>query len=103
MPLKIEDVLALARAGYTRADIDTMLAPTQGPAPAPEPAPAHAPAPAPEPAPAHAPAPAPAPESDPFKRLAEEIVKGIQSGNRQMNNGGQGNGTDYIDMLNKIL
>lgn len=94
MPLNIEDVLALAHAGYTRDDIDTMLAPTQGQELTPAPAPAQAPATA----------PAPAPESDPFKRLAEEIVKGIQSNNRQQNNGqGQGGQQDYIDMLNKIL
>lgn len=51
--MNVDKILALIGAGYTKAEIEAMEAPS--PAPAPEPAPA--PAPSPEPAPAPAPAP----------------------------------------------
>lgn len=58
--MKLNDVLTLARAGYSAQQIAQFAQlEKQTPAPAPEPAgaPAHAPAPAPAPAPVPAPAP----------------------------------------------
>ena len=61
MTLTKDDVLALAKAGFTAqhiAALDAVWAPKAAQAPAPAPAPAQAPAPAPAPAQALAPAPA---------------------------------------------
>ena len=55
--MKTEDILTLARAGFTAAQIAALAT---LPAPAPAPAPAQAPAPAPVQAPAQAPATDPA-------------------------------------------
>lgn len=67
--MDMQDILRLVQAGYTKEDIDKMVAPAPAPAadpaPAPAPAPAPDPAPAPEPAPAPDPAPAPAPTPEP--------------------------------------
>lgn len=57
------DILTLARAGFSRAEIAELLKDEQ-PAPAPEPQPEPAPQPEPQPAPTPAPAPAPAPAPD---------------------------------------
>lgn len=59
--MELSDVIALARAGYTREEIAALNKPTE-PTPAPVPAPGPAPVPAPAPAPVpEAPVPAPAP------------------------------------------
>ena len=50
------DVLALAKAGFSRDEIASILGSAPDPAPAPAPDPAPVPAPAPDPAPAPAPA-----------------------------------------------
>lgn len=55
------DILTLARAGFSRAEIAELLKDEQL-APAPEPQPEPAPQPEPQPTPAPAPAPAPAPD-----------------------------------------
>lgn len=76
----LDDVLTLARAGFTAEQITGLLQPAQDPAPQPE-----QPAPQPEAQPA-APAPEqPAPQPDPYTRLMEELgaIKAqIQSNNR---------------------
>ena len=93
--MKLEDVMALVRAGYTKDEISAMTAPEPAAAPAPEPAAAPAPepaaAPAPEPAAAPAPEPAaaPAPEhaAAPETRVSQteallrEILGAVQMGN----------------------
>ena len=85
--MKLEDVMALVRAGYTKDEISAMTAPEPAPAPAPEPAPAPAPepaaAPAPEPAAAPAPEPvaAPAPQLSQTEALLREILGAVQMGN----------------------
>ena len=63
--MRLEDVMALVHAGYTKDEIGAMTAPEPAPAPAPAPAPEPAPTPAPEPAPTPAPAPAPTPAPTP--------------------------------------
>lgn len=64
--MNVNDVLTLAKAGFTAAQITAMAtAVTPAPAPAPAPAPTPAPAPAPVPAPTPTPAPAPAPAPTP--------------------------------------
>ena len=73
--MKLEDVMALVRAGYTKDDIAAMSAPE----PAPEPEPAPVPAPAPEPAPE--PAPAPATQVSQTEALLREILGAVQLGN----------------------
>ena len=62
--MKLEDIVALAKAGYTAEQIDAFMS-APAPAPAPTPAPAPAPAPTPAPAPSPAPTPAPAPAYQP--------------------------------------
>lgn len=59
--MKLEEVMALVNAGYTKEEIAAMEQPTD-PTPAPAPTPEPAPQPTPEPVPAPAPAPTPAPE-----------------------------------------
>ena len=77
--MKLEDVMALVRAGFTKDEIRAMAAPEPDPAPAPEPAPAPAPDPAPDPAPE--PAPAPAPQLSQTESLLREILGAVQMGN----------------------
>lgn len=48
--MKVEDIIKLIDAGYTKEDIQSMSAPEKEPEPAPAPAPAPAPDPAPAPA-----------------------------------------------------
>ena len=60
MAFNNEDILTLAKAGFTAEQIAALNQVGTAPAPAPAPAPAQAPAPAPAPAPEPAPAPAPA-------------------------------------------
>ena len=63
--MTINDVITLARAGFTREQIMELSAPVPAPAPAPMPVPAPVPAPSPAPAPMPVPAPAPAPSPAP--------------------------------------
>ena len=78
--MKIEDIIALAGAGFSKQDIITIAGTGSAPAPAP--------APIPTPAPAPAPAPAPVPVQDVFNQRMgvldnrlDEITKLIQVGN----------------------
>lgn len=80
--MKLEDVMALVRAGYTKAEIAAMDAPEPAaPAPQPEPAPQPAPAPQPEPTPQPEPSPAPAPQVSQTEALLREILGAVQQGN----------------------
>ena len=69
-----EDILTLAKAGFTAQQIAALS--MVGTAKAPEPVPDPTPAPAPEPAPA--PAPAPAPEPTPAPATADDVLKAMQ-------------------------
>lgn len=88
MSFNNEDILILAKAGFTAQQIAALN--TVAPAPAPE-----APAPAPEapdpehtPAPAPAPAPeAPAPEPTPAPATMDEILKSVQGLTQTFQNG----------------
>ena len=88
--MNLNDVIALAHAGYTSTQISAMItmaqnAPAPAPAPAPVPAPAPAPVPVPAPAPAPVPAPAPAPaptyDTDPILAQIEKLTGIIQANN----------------------
>lgn len=65
MAFNNEDILVLAKAGFTAEQIAALNVVGSAPAPAATPAPQPAPAPAPEPAPAPAPAATPAPAPAP--------------------------------------
>lgn len=70
-----DDILALARAGFTADQIAALAA---------APAPATAPAPAAAPAPVTAPAPAAAPAADPMLQLMQQVgalTQAVQSSN----------------------
>ena len=69
--MKLEDVMALVRAGYSKAEIDAMSAPE----PAAQPEPAQAAEPAPEPA------PTPAAQVSQTEALLREILGAVQQGN----------------------
>ena len=69
--MKLEDLMALVRAGYTKDEISAMTAP----APAPEPALEPAPEPAPEPV------ADPAPQFSRTEALLREILGAVQMGN----------------------
>ena len=90
--MNINDILTLARAGFTAEQISLMYAdtdsikesapapaPAQAPAQAPAPAPAPAPVPAPAPAPAQAPVPAPTNSTD---ELLRQLLGAVQQQNR---------------------
>ena len=101
--MKIEDIIALAKAGFTMEQIGDMNrilaqpepAPAPQPTPAPQPAPAPQPTPAPQPAPTPQPTPAPAPQPQPapapqpepakdYQKIFEELTgikQAIQQGN----------------------
>ena len=98
MSFNNEDILILAKAGFTAQQIAALntVAPAPAPAPVPEPAPAPAPAPeAPAPAPApEAPAPAPAPEApapapapEALAVTMDEILKSVQGLTQTFQNG----------------
>lgn len=81
--MKLEDIVALAKAGYTAEQIDAFMsapapapAPTPAPAPAPTPVPAPVPAPTPAPVPAPAPAPVPAPVPAPAYQPQDLLTRG---------------------------
>lgn len=85
MSFNNEDILILAKAGFTAQQIAALN--TVAPAPAPE-APAPAPAPDPTPAPAPAPeAPAPAPTPEAPAATMDEILKSVQGLTQTFQNG----------------
>lgn len=76
-----DDILALAKAGFTRDQIVALAgitAPAPTPAPTPAPAPAPAPTPAPTPAPIPVPAPTPAPAPTPTSDPVLDAVLGLR-------------------------
>lgn len=75
MAYKYEDILTLAKAGFTAQQIAALNTLSVQPAPAPTltPAPAPTPTPAPTPAPAQTPAPAPAPAPDPLTQILAQL------------------------------
>lgn len=73
--MKLEDLMALVRAGYTKDEISAMTAPAPAPEPAPEPALEPAPEPAPEPV------ADPAPQFSRTEALLREILGAVQMGN----------------------
>lgn len=75
-----EDILILAKAGFTAQQIAALN--QVAPAPAPEPAPAQEPAPAPAPAPAPEPAPAPAQGA-----TIDDVLKSVQGLTQTFQNG----------------
>lgn len=82
--MKIEDIIALAGAGFSKQDIIKIAGTVSTPAPAPAPAPIQTPTPASAPAPVSAPVPA----QDVFNQRMgvldnrlDEITKLIQVGN----------------------
>ena len=75
--MKLEDVMALVRAGYTKDEIAAMAAPE----PAPQPEPAPEPASAPEPTPQPEPALTPAQQISQTEALLREILGAVQLGN----------------------
>ena len=84
--MKIEDIIALAGAGFSKQDIIKIAGTVSVPAPAPAPAPIQTPTPAPAPAPVSVSAPVPA--QDVFNQRMgvldnrlDEITKLIQVGN----------------------
>lgn len=84
--MKIEDIIALAGAGFSKQDIIKITGAVSAPAPAPAPAPIQTPTPAS--APASAPVSAPVPAQDVFNQRMgvldnrlDEITKLIQVGN----------------------
>lgn len=85
--MKIEDIIALAKAGFTMEQIGELnrilTKPEPAPAPQPAPTPQPEPAPAPQPEPAPAPAPQPEPAKD-YQKIFEELTgikQAIQQGN----------------------
>lgn len=84
--MKIEDIIALAGAGFSKQDIIKIAGTVSAPVPAPAPAPIQTPTPAS--APASAPVSAPVPAQDVFNQRMgvldsrlDEITKLIQVGN----------------------
>ena len=82
MSFNNEDILTLAKAGFTAQQIAALNTVGTAPAPAPVPEPEPAPAPAPEPAPAPAPEPAPVPAA-----TMDEILKSVQGLTQTFQNG----------------
>lgn len=78
--MKFEDVMALVRAGYTKAEIAAMDAPEPA-APAPQPEPAAQPELAQAAEPAPEPAPTPAAQVSQTEALLREILGAVQQGN----------------------
>lgn len=84
MAFNNEDILILAKAGFTAQQIAALNNVTAAPAPAPEPAPAPAPVPAPAPEPVPAPAPAPA---APQGATVDDVLKSVKDLTATFQNG----------------
>ena len=80
--MKLNDILALVRAGYTRDEIQAMEQPAAAPDPQPAAAPDPQPAAAPDPQPAAAPDPRSTAEQVP--RWATVLVQQLQQQQRQL-------------------
>ena len=65
--MKLDDIVALAKAGYTEAQISKLASLEANPAPQP------VPDPAPEPKPAPEPQPAPEPKPDPMEAMLTQL------------------------------
>ena len=103
MAFNNEDILTLAKAGFTAQQIAALNTVQQAPAPQPEPQPAPQPEPQPAPAPAPQPEPQPAPQPAPSTNdiLAEisALHKDMQSAllqTSQQPNGGQPQTSEQI-------
>lgn len=86
--MKIEDIIALAGAGFSKQDIFKIAGTVSAPAPAPAPAPIQTPTPASAPAPVPVPAQVPGNTQDVFNQRMgvldnrlDEITRLIQVGN----------------------
>ena len=86
MSFNNEDILTLAKAGFTAQQIAALNIVEKAPAPAPAPEPEPAPAPAPEPEPAPVPASAPAPDPAQASTM-DEILKSVQGLTQTFQNG----------------
>ena len=75
--MDVNDILALAKAGFTADQITMMLQAAPAVTPAPEPAPEPARTPTPEPAPEPAPTPAPEPD-DSLRAALADVTKELQ-------------------------
>ena len=84
--MKLDDILTLLNAGYTKEDIDKLAAGDPAPAPAADPEPTSAADPEPTPAPTPAPDPASASAADPAQAIktvldgfANDFTKKLQA------------------------
>jgi 3-oxoacyl-ACP reductase-like protein len=84
---KPEEILTLAKAGFTAQQIAGLSMINNNPTPTPAPAPTPTPAPAPTPTPAPAPTPTPAPVPTPVDPVLAELQKltGLVQGSNIMN------------------
>ena len=82
--MKIEDIIALAKAGFTMDQIGELNRISAQPEPEPEPAPQPKPEPVPQPEPAPTPQPEPAKD---YQKIFEELT-GIKQAIQQGNIGG---------------
>ena len=84
MSFSNEDILTLAKAGFTAQQIAALsavgAAPTPAPTPEPTPAPTPEPTPAPTPAPQPTPAPAPAATMDEILKSVQGLTQTFQNG-----------------------
>lgn len=106
--MKIEDIIALAGAGFSKQDIIKIAGTGSTPAPAPAPAPILTPTPAPAPAPVPVPAQVPGNTQDVFNQRMgvldnrlDEITRLIQVGN--LNNSQIPEPPTTEDMLASII
>lgn len=86
MAFNNEDILVLAKAGFTAQQIAALNNVTPAPAPAPDNVPTPEPSPAPAPAQAPAPAPAPAPAA-PQGATVDDVLKSVKDLTATFQNG----------------
>lgn len=86
MAFNNEDILTLAKAGFTAQQIAALNMVGTAPAPEPEPVPAPAPEPVPAPEPAPAPAPEPAPAA-PQGATVDDVLKSVKDLTATFQNG----------------
>lgn len=82
--MKISEKVALAMAGYTKAEIEAMEQPAPQPAAQPAPQPAPQPTPQPVPQPVSQPAPQTVPQYDGLETLLQQILQGQQTNAQAM-------------------